>query len=238
MAQDRKRGAVTVSAPIGSSLHPGCRSQHRRVGRGIGQGCESHPDRLYARRAFAPPQGVRETFPVVRQVRQSQRVENRLRRRIALQSVASDCLAAVEPGISRADLAHSDVQRRKGQRKIASRPVHARQHQAEHRALAAHAGGQGEAPDRRLQEGRQPGFAHQGPAARQNGLQPLVPAVGEVARQPDADEVAARRKLAEEADYRVGHWKSRRTPGANGFRTEPARISNEAWRSPSWKSSV
>ena len=105
----------------------------------------------------------------------------------------------------------------KREREIAAGLVHAGQHQAEHRLIAAHAGRQGEAPDRRFEKGGKPGVAHQRPAAGDHRLQPGVPGIGEVARQSGADEIAARRQLAVEAGYNPGHLKSRSTPGANGI---------------------
>ena len=88
-------------------------------------------------------------------------------------------------------------------------------------------------------------------------LRPSSPATGQnrcsqssqrsvKSRGRPAHEIFARRHLAVEAkrdDRRrgghiAGHLKSRSTPGANGFSTDPARISNEALRSPTWKLSV
>ena len=69
---------------------------------------------------------------------------------------------------------------------------------------------------------------------------PVVPRIGEVARQSGVHEVAARRHFAGEAAQVPGvqrrTWKSRSSPGASGLSTDPARISNDAVRSPRMKS--
>ena len=85
--------------------------------------------------------------------------------------------------------------------------------------------------------------------AGEHALQPVVPGIDEAARQAGADEIAACRQLAAEADGRacgsrrdaaavtgsgIGSLAARR--GANGFCTEPARSSNDACRSPRGRS--
>ena len=257
-AQDRKRGAVMTVTPMWSppevpvhyigSRAGRIRTQHCRVGRRVRQAAEYQLPRPDARRTIAPPDAIEQFRDVVRQIRPAKRIGDLLRRGIPFEGGASSSLAMIEPGIRAAHCRGGEPvgsECGEGERKIAACLVNAGEHQAQGGRFAAHARRQGEAPDRRLQEGGQPGVAHQRPAAGNHGLQPAIPPVGEVTRQADAHEIAARRQLAIEAHrrgggrrcgaQRPGHRKSRSTPGAKGFSTEPARISNEAWRSPSVK---
>ena len=183
--------------------------QHRRVGRRIGQTPQSQAGRLDARGALAPPCRFGKAHRFFRQIDRSKHAGNHLGRRILFQGVSSSGFACIEPGLARCLGDAMRAECGEGERKIPAGPVHTRQHQAEHRLCTAHAARQGEAPDRRLEECGKPRIAHQRPASGDHRLQPVVPRVGEVARQTGADEIAARRELAVEAgDDAPGEGKS------------------------------